>query len=58
MTVEDFQTYCQSGNVMLSVPLATPQTITLTPQTVALLKGNNTLWTDGDEISITYKAKK
>ena len=30
----------------------------LTPQTVALLAGNNTIWTDGDEVSVTYKAKK
>ena len=53
---EDLKTYL-SGHYIAFV-LQTHQTITLTPQTVALLKGNNTLWTDGDEISITYKAKK
>lgn len=39
-------------------PLATPLELPITPQTVALLKGNNTIWTDGDELSVTYKAKK
>jgi hypothetical protein len=38
----------------LCFPLAEPITYNLTPQTVALLKGNNTLWTDGDSIKITY----
>lgn len=37
--------------------LATPLEIPLTPQTVALLSGNNTLWTDGDSLSVTYKAR-
>ena len=34
--------------------LAIPRTIQLTPEQVQLLKGNNTLWTDGDEIELTY----
>ena len=38
--------------------LATPLELPLTPQTVALLSGNNTLWTDGDSLSVTYKAKR
>ena len=38
--------------------LATPLELPLTPQTVALLEGNNTIWTDGDSLSVTYKAKK
>ncbi|MBO7339622.1 MAG: hypothetical protein J6U66_06095 [Lachnospiraceae bacterium] len=36
--------------------LATPITIQLTPEEVQLLKGNNTIWTDGDGIELTYKA--
>jgi hypothetical protein len=36
--------------------LATPLTIQLTPEQVQLLKGANTLWTDGDEIELTYNA--
>jgi hypothetical protein len=58
MTAEDLKTYMQNNTVHVVYLLSKPITYTLTPQTVALLKGNNTLWTDGDEISITYKAKK
>lgn len=25
---------------------------------IALLAGNNTIWTDGDEVTLTYKAKR
>lgn len=35
--------------------LATPLELPLTPQTVSLLAGNNTLWTDGDSVTITYR---
>ena len=35
--------------------LATPTELPLTPQTVALLAGNNTIWTDGDSIEIAYR---
>lgn len=37
--------------------LRTKKEIPLTPQTVALLAGNNTLWTDGDSLSVTYKGE-
>ena len=33
---------------------ATPTEITLTPETIELLKGNNVLFTDGDNIEIVY----
>lgn len=46
------------GDEYILYQLDEPQTIPLTPQTVALLAGANTLWCDGDEISITYTAKK
>ena len=36
--------------------LATPTEITLTPETIELLKGNNTLWTDGDSVKLVYSA--
>jgi len=36
--------------------LATPTEITLTPQDIELLKGQNVLWTDGDSIKLTYSA--
>lgn len=34
--------------------LETPQEITLTPADVNLLKGSNTVWTDGDTVQIKY----
>ena len=46
------------GEEYIYIKLAEPQTVSLTPSEVALLAGANTLWTDGDEISITYKAKR
>lgn len=35
--------------------LAAPLELPLTPQTVALLAGNNTIWCDGDSLSVTYR---
>jgi len=38
------------------IPLATPQTYTLTAQQIKALKGDNNVWTDcGDTLSATYK---
>ena len=50
---ETFKT-AMSG-VQLCYELATPTEITLTPEDIELLSGNNVLWTDGDSIEITYK---
>ena len=36
-------------------PLATPITYTLTPQQIALLRGNNTLWADTGDTTLTYR---
>lgn len=58
MTLEEFKQMLVNTPMTVCAELAEPITIPLTPQTVALLKGANTLWTDGDEVSITYKAKK
>ena len=52
----DFQT--AMNGVMCVYELATLQTYTLTPQTVALLAGNNTLWNTAGDIKLTYLAKK
>ncbi len=56
MTVEEF-TQAVTGQYV-AYELATPLELPLTPQTVALLSGANTLWTDGDSLSVTYKAKR
>ena len=37
-------------------PLAEPLTYQLTPTEVALLKGQNNVWTDSGEVEVTYKA--
>ena len=52
-SIADFLT--ARGTERLVYELAEPITIPLTPQTVALLAGNNTIWTDGDSIEITYR---
>lgn len=36
--------------------LATPQEITLTPETIELLKGMNVLWANGDSVKLVYSA--
>lgn len=55
-TIADFLTAVTGIKVVYE--LATPLELPLTPQTVALLAGNNTIWTDGDEVTLTYKAKR
>ena len=37
-------------------PLATPLTIQLTPQEVESLAGDNTMWTDGDSLTVEYRS--
>lgn len=44
------------NGVQLCYELATPQTIQLTPQEVALLKGQNNLWCDSGNIDVSYYA--
>ncbi len=44
------------GNETICYTLATPITISLTPEEVQLLKGVNNIWTDWDSIELTYKA--
>lgn len=39
----------------VAYPLANPIELTLTPEEISLLKGNNTLNTDGDSIDITWQ---
>lgn len=54
-TVAEWQAYLAQNPLQLCYELATPQTIQLTPQEVALLKGTNNLWCDSGEIQVTYK---
>ena len=51
-TVSDFNQNIAGHKV--AYPLATPTEIELTPANVNLLKGSNTVWTDGDTVQIKY----
>ena len=44
-----------SGN--LCYPLAQPITTTLTPQTINSLLGQNNVWSDAGDVSVTWKEK-
>ena len=44
------------SGVQLCYEFATPQTYQLTPTEVALLEGQNNIWTDSGEVEVTYKA--
>lgn len=42
-------------DVQIAVPLATPQEITLTPEQITAIKGNNTIWSDANgEMTAVY----
>ena len=49
-----WKTWLQSNNITVTFPLATPTEITLPPDDVNLLKGLNTVWTDGDTVQVEY----
>ena len=55
-TKEQAATWLQNNNVQFAIPLATPTNITSTPTQIALLKGNNVISTDGDNINLKYSA--
>ena len=45
-------------DVQILVPLATPQEITLTPEQITALKGENTIWSDANgDCSVTFLKK-
>ena len=56
-TESDFNNMISDNPLQIAYELAEPLEIPITPQTVALLAGNNTLWTDGDSLSVTYKGE-
>lgn len=53
-TVADWKTYLASNNLQVVYELATPLTTQLTPQTLRLLQGNNTLWTNAEGLEVEY----
>lgn len=52
-TQDSIYNWLQTGALEICYK-TTPTTISLTPQQVQLLKGHNTIWTDGDNIELTY----
>ena len=56
MTQTQWQTNFPNDYVQFVVPLAEPQTYTLTPQTINTLAGVNNVWADSGDCSITYYA--
>ena len=47
-TVEAWKAYLAEHPLQIVYPLATPQEITLTPEQITALKGDNTIWSDAD----------
>ena len=54
-TVEEWKTWLASNNLQVVYELATPTTISLTPEQVKLLQGVNTITTNADNITLTYR---
>jgi hypothetical protein len=52
-TVEKIQAF--TDGMQIAYPLATPIEVTLTAEQISLLKGQNVISTDGDNINITWQ---
>ena len=50
-----FKSWLATNNVKLVYPLATPQTITLTPTEVSTVLGYNNIFADSGEVEVIYK---
>ena len=53
-TAADFA--AAQANVQILFELNGPITITLDPASLSTLRGDNTVWSDGDSVEMTYKA--
>ena len=53
-TLENWKAFIGENLLQFGFELETPQEITLTPADVNLLKGSNTVWTDGDTVQVKY----
>ena len=57
LSSDDLTQMLTSNSVVFCGELATPITVTLTPQTLAMLAGTNIIQsTEADDLSLTYKA--
>lgn len=53
-TIEDFNTFLSSNNVVVVGRLATPITYTLTASQIRTLLGTNNVWSDAGQTALTY----
>jgi len=54
-SASDFAAYALNNNIQMVIPILTPTTISLTPEQVKLLSGVNTITTNADKITLTYR---
>lgn len=55
-TVEAFRTFLSNTNMVIVYPLATPTTYNLTPTQINTLLGDNSIYCDTGDTSVTYRA--
>lgn len=55
-TVAEFRTYLASNPIQIVIPLKNPQTVQLTPSQMQTLLGQNNIWVDTGDTSVTYRA--
>lgn len=53
-SVDDLKALIGDRTLQVVYELATPVTYTLTPQQIAMLRGNNTLWVDTGDVTLKY----
>ena len=52
-----WKAWLSNNPIQLVYEVATPTKISLTPQPISTLKGENNVWSNGDSVEITYKAQ-
>ena len=55
-TAEEYETFLTSNPLQFVYYLKEPVTVTLSPATLNLLKGENNLWSDTGDTEVTYRA--
>ena len=56
-TVAGIKEWCRRKQVHLLLPLIEPIVYSVTPNQLSLLRGENTITTDGDSLNVTYQVK-
>lgn len=54
-TLAEWKTFISNNDVTIVYPLATPLVYHLTPQEITALSGDNTVWADTGDITVTYR---